>query len=335
MKELCELRIFAAAGRRHRSLPGHRQRFGADPARCRGRNLARLRRTASTRTCAQIRTRGRLGGATGQLTRYNDRMALVLEDPGGVPLDRLLGRPLDVSHFLRLAIPLAGALRQVHERGLIHKDIKPANILVDTRKRRGVADRVRHRLAPAARAPGARAAGGDRRDPRLHGARADRPDEPLDRFPQRSLRARRHLLRDADRDSCPSPRPTRWSGCTATSRRQPVPPGERAEGCPGAVSAIVMKLLAKTAEERYQTAAGLESDLRRCLAEWETQRPHRRLPARRTRHARPAADSRETVRASARDRDLARRLRPRRQERHAGAGAGLRLFRHRQVLGRQ
>jgi protein kinase-like protein len=65
------------------------------------------------------------------LTHYNDRMALVLEDPGGAPLDRLLGRPLDVSHFLRIAIPLAGALRHVHERGLIHKDIKPANILVD------------------------------------------------------------------------------------------------------------------------------------------------------------------------------------------------------------
>jgi len=31
-----------------------------------------------------------------------------------------------------------------------------------------------------------------------------------------------------------------------------------------------MKLLAKMAEERYQTAAGLESDLRRCLAQWET-----------------------------------------------------------------
>jgi len=32
-----------------------------------------------------------------------------------------------------------------------------------------------------------------------------------------------------------------------------------------------MKLLAKTAEERYQTAAGLERDLRRCLAAWEAQ----------------------------------------------------------------
>src|SRR5712671_737814 len=65
------------------------------------------------------------------LTHYNDRMTLVLEDPGGTPLERLVGRPLAVSHFLGIAIPLAGALRRVHERGLIHKDIKPANILVD------------------------------------------------------------------------------------------------------------------------------------------------------------------------------------------------------------
>jgi hypothetical protein len=38
---------------------------------------------------------------------------------------------------------------------------------------------------------------------------------------------------------------------------------------PAAVSAIVMKLLAKTPEERYQTAGGVEHDLRRCLATWE------------------------------------------------------------------
>jgi hypothetical protein len=35
---------------------------------------------------------------------------------------------------------------------------------------------------------------------------------------------------------------------------------------------MIMKLLAKTAEERYQTAAGLESDLRRCLEAWEAER---------------------------------------------------------------
>src|SRR5260370_36490189 len=45
----------------------------------------------------------------------------------------------------------------------------------------------------------------------------------------------------------------------------------RLKNVPASVSAIIMRLLAKTAEERYQTAAGAEKDLRRCLAEWETQ----------------------------------------------------------------
>jgi hypothetical protein len=53
--------------------------------------------------------------------------------------------------------------------------------------------------------------------------------------------------------------------------RQPTPPQERLKSVPRPVSAIVMKLLAKTAEDRYQTAAGAGSDLRRCLHEWETQ----------------------------------------------------------------
>ena len=61
--------------------------------------------------------------------------------------------------------------------------------------------------------------------------------------------------------------PMEWVHCHIA--RQPVPPSERLEKIPAPVSHIIMKLLAKTAEERYQTAAGVESDLRRCLAEWE------------------------------------------------------------------
>ena len=47
-----------------------------------------------------------------------------------------------------------------------------------------------------------------------------------------------------------------------------------------------MKLLAKTAEERYQTAAGVERDLRRCLAEWEASGRIDDFPLGRTGHAR-------------------------------------------------
>ena len=61
--------------------------------------------------------------------------------------------------------------------------------------------------------------------------------------------------------------PMEWIHCHIA--RQPAPPNERVPGIPDPVAAIVMKLLAKNAEDRYQTAAGVEADLRRCLTEWE------------------------------------------------------------------
>jgi len=57
---------------------------------------------------------------------------LILQDPGGEPLDRFLGQPMELSRFLRFAVGLAAALGKLHQQGLIHKDIKPANILVDS-----------------------------------------------------------------------------------------------------------------------------------------------------------------------------------------------------------
>ncbi len=62
--------------------------------------------------------------------------------------------------------------------------------------------------------------------------------------------------------------PMEWVHCH-TARQAPAPRILR-QTIPETVSAIVMKLLAKTPEERYQTAAGVESDLRRCFSEWET-----------------------------------------------------------------
>src|SRR5580692_7289814 len=68
------------------------------------------------------------------LTRHEGRTILILADPGGEPLDHVLEQhgeqPLDLAHLLCIAINLATALGHVHERGLIHKDVRPENVLV-------------------------------------------------------------------------------------------------------------------------------------------------------------------------------------------------------------
>jgi PAS domain S-box-containing protein len=203
------------------------------------------------------------------LTRHYDRMALVLRDPGAEPLDHLLGRPLEASHFLRIAIPVARALRHVHERGLIHKDIKPANILLNSESGAvwllgfGIASRLpRERQVPAP-------------PESIVGTFAYMAPEQTGRM-NRSIDARSDLyalgvtLYQMLTGALPftASDPMEWVHCHIA--RRPEPPNERVASVPRALSTIVMKLLAKTAEERYQTASGLEADLQRCLGEWET-----------------------------------------------------------------
>ena len=87
--------------------------------------------------------------------------------------------------------------------------------------------------------------------------------------------------------------PMEWVHCHIA--RQPVPPDERVAGIPGPLAAIVMKLLAKTAEERYQTAAGVDSRPPPVPRGMGVRRRHRHVPTGCARRAGPATDSRRQL----------------------------------------
>ena len=202
------------------------------------------------------------------LSDRNEQMTLVLEDPGGEPLDEVISGAMELTQFLRLGVGLATALCGLHDKELIHKDVKPANVLVNSATGQawlvgfGMASRLRREHQPP-------------EPPEfIAGTLAYMAPEQTGRM-NRSIDSRSDLyafgvtLYEMLTGNLPftASDPLEWVHCHIA--RHPAPPHHRLKSVPACLSAIVMKLLAKTPEERYQTASGVQSDLRRCLAEWE------------------------------------------------------------------
>ncbi|MET0499455.1 MAG: AAA family ATPase [Steroidobacteraceae bacterium] len=202
------------------------------------------------------------------LDLVRERSVLFLEDRAGEPLGRLVGRPMQMGQFLRIAVALAVAVDGLHGSGLIHKDIKPGNVLVNAT----TAQAWLTGFGIASRAP-------------LERQSPTPPEVIAGTFaymaPEQTGRMNRSIDMRSDLYSLgvtfyemltgvlpfTASDPMEWIHCHIA--RQATAPAERIDGIPALVSSIVMKLLSKAAEDRYQTADGLRTDLERCLVQWQ------------------------------------------------------------------
>lgn len=195
------------------------------------------------------------------LERAGRHHALVFPDTGQVSLERYLdGRSLPLSSFFRIACQIAGTLARLHSRDIVHKDVKPANILVDPRT---LATRLTDFGIAAERA---RETASSRAPEELEGTLQYIAPEQTGRM-NRSIdgRADLYALGVTFYEMLVRRMPFEIEDRAELVHRHltvlPRPPREIDPAIPQPLSRLVMKLLAKDPDQRYQSAAGLAHDL--------------------------------------------------------------------------
>ena len=203
-----------------------------------------------------------------RIERFKHRVGLILEDSGGSSLRSMIGPTgLDAETFLRVSIPLVKTLGHIHDADVIHKDLNPSNIVVDDTLSKvqitdfGIASRlprVYRDAGPADRLEGTLPYLSPEQTGRMNRAIDHRSDfYSLGATFYEALTGRPPFAADDAMEMV---------HCHLAVR--PVPPLEVNPSVPEALSDIVVKLLAKSAEDRYQSAYGLLRDLEVCQAAW-------------------------------------------------------------------
>ncbi|MFB2923315.1 ATP-binding protein [Aerosakkonema funiforme] len=201
--------------------------------------------------------------------KYENTPVIILEDFGGVSLKKLMAsRTFTLAESLQIAIKITSCLGELHQQNVIHKDINPANIVLNLET--GIIklidfdiSTVLTRENPTIKNPNV-----------LEGTLAYISPEQTGRM-NRSLdyHTDYYSLGVTFYELLTGQLPCDAEDAIALVHchiaKQPVPPCEVNSEIPKPVSDIVMKLLAKTAEERYQSAYGLKADLEECLAQLE------------------------------------------------------------------
>ena len=206
-----------------------------------------------------------------ELVACENGSVLILENTEGLPLRKLMDTArLDLLDSLKVALSLTGILKEVHRQGILHKMINPFNIFVDPATGTvkltgfGLATRLPRENSTTL-------------SPQLSGEtlpyispeQTGRMNRPLDyRSDFYSLGA---TLYELFSGRVPFHSREAMEIIHAHIARQPVPLDKITPQVPGVLSRLVMKLLAKRAEVRYQSHSGLAADLLACVEQLENQ----------------------------------------------------------------
>lgn len=203
------------------------------------------------------------------LEKYCNTLVIIFEDFGGESLKMLMAQEeILLQDFLHIAIKIADILGGIHNRNIIHKDINPSNIVLNPETRQlklidfGIST-ILSRENPTLKNPNI-----------LEGTLAYISPEQTGRM-NRSLDYRTDFYSlgatfyELITRQLPFDATDAMELVHCHIAKQPIPPHTLNSEIPQVLSDMVMKLLAKTAEERYQSAWGLKADLEECLFQLE------------------------------------------------------------------
>ncbi len=199
------------------------------------------------------------------LFKYQNNLAMIQEDIGGQTLSRILSaRSLNLTEILSLAISIAYTLEKIHQQYIIHKDINPSNIIwnMKTDEIRIIDFSIAAKIAkdaPEISNPNVLEGTLSYMSPEQTG-RMNRPiDHRTDLY---SLGVMMYEILTGQQPFTASD-PIELVHCHIA--KIPPHPHELNPDIPKTVSDIVMKLMAKNADDRYQSALSLKADLQTCL----------------------------------------------------------------------